>query len=788
MARSNLRRLRTGLVMAITAAALGLPGPAQATSQANFQTGTITGHLTADGAPVANAAVTATGVTGAIGFGFTDDSGAYAVTDLPPDQYKIFFQKFGEVAQWAHQKLTRSTADLFPLAADAQIVVDEQVIPTGTLQGQLTDSHGAPADADIDVVNNEFGTVAFGRTTAGVFQFAVPPGRYTVRFVADGLSQWVPGSPSLDGAGVIEIRSGEATVVDEALLSTGSIDGRLVDQSGNGVAGVFVQIRPEDNVESASATTDDTGAFRVPRAYPSQYRIGFNLPNGQQQWAHQKRSFQQADLLTVTADQTTTVNETLLPTGAIAGRLVDQAGNGVEEAMVEIQDAPEPAGSVQGTTDATGNYRVEGLLVGTYVVRFTTPDFRRSQYAVGQTSFQTADVFTVTDGGTTVVDDTLLPTGTLRITARDATTGAPIAEFCANAFGPGSGFDCTTTGEVTLTDLMVGEYDVFVFPEGLYLDGRGQATVAAGDNQVTVDVALGGLITTTIRDAVTGQPVAFACVYAMRGLDAIVGERPAFCSDTSGAVSIGPLEAGTYRLLTTPHHELGYGIQWVGPKGGTGNQLAAQTVNVTAGRSVAGPRIKLDKAGSITGVVTDAATGRPLANIDVVPFSYEPGPGPVFSSTTDADGRYTMSVLGPYKWPILFTDLGGRYAWQWTGGTPNRFLAAPVTVRSGGTTTANAKLQNKIKISGTVRDTAGAPIPFGRIIAYNAVTGDVVGVDDFTDGRYALVLLAPQVVKIRHEIVGANGWYDRAADFAHAKAVTVPAAGTKTVNITVDVG
>ena len=99
MSTPTVRRLRVGAVTVITAAALGLSVPAQA----DPTTGSLTGHLTAGGVPVADANVMVQDdSTGFIAFATTDEAGAFAVADVPPGQHKIQFVKFGVVAQWAH--------------------------------------------------------------------------------------------------------------------------------------------------------------------------------------------------------------------------------------------------------------------------------------------------------------------------------------------------------------------------------------------------------------------------------------------------------------------------------------------------------------------------------------------------------------------------------------------------------------------------------------------------------------------------------------------------------------
>ncbi|MBB4677424.1 hypothetical protein [Crossiella cryophila] len=53
---------------------------------------------------------------------------------------------------------------------------------------------------------------------------------------------------------------------------------------------------------------------------------------------------------------------------------------------------------------------------------------------------------------------------------------------------------------------------------------------------------------------------------------------------------------------------------------------------------------------------------------------------------TNAEGRYTISFLGPYGWRVQFPDMKGDYAWQWSGAAPDRFGATQVRATASETT------------------------------------------------------------------------------------------------------
>jgi hypothetical protein len=229
----------------------------------------------------------------------------------------------------------------------------------------------------------------------------------------------------------------------------------------------------------------------------------------------------------------------------------------------------------------------------------------------------------------------------------------------------------------------------------------------------------------------------------------------------------------------------GYGHQWIGKKGGTGDQQAAARITVQPGQTVAAPGILLDKPGVVTGVVSDA-TGKPVPNADVA-YSAWGDAGPAWDTETDVNGKYTLAVLGPYRWPLQFGAAG--HPAEWSGHTANRFEARTIPVRAGGTTYNFRFAARTALLKGKVT----APATNWRFHAFNAVTGDLVGTVDASSagagGAYQLPLTGDQKVKIDwiyFPATGADvsGWYNHAADIDSATKVAIPANGTKTLNFT----
>jgi hypothetical protein len=168
-------------------------------------------------------------------------------------------------------------------------------------------------------------------------------------------------------------------------------------------------------------------------------------------------------------------------------------------------------------TDESGNYRIDGLVVGDgYTVCFYDQSGGQQQYAYGRTDRESADSITVALNGDTTANDTMLTGGELHVGATDAVTGEAVTGFCVDASGPGWGWACTSSEDLAVTSLPAGQFAVEVMPNGdsLYLTGRASATVVeGGTTSVTVTLDLGGAITTTVTDPATGKPVAGTCLF-----------------------------------------------------------------------------------------------------------------------------------------------------------------------------------------------------------------------------------------------------------------------------------
>ncbi|WBB78412.1 carboxypeptidase regulatory-like domain-containing protein [Micromonospora sp. WMMD882] len=661
-----------------------------------------------------------------------------------------------------------------------------QAATTGTVSGRLTTSAGAPAaDVGVRIYTPDFFGVDWTSTDSDG-NWSVPglaPGRYAVAFEpAEAAEQYYRQKTTPWDADTVTVTAGDTVTADDQLFATGTITGQIRDAAGAPVSDLLVEAVEVDTQVRAWARTEPDGRYRI-GAFGGTYLISFRPIEGlwQTQYVPGKLDTEAAGRYTVTAGAELVVDETVLPTGSMSGTLTTAAGAPVADAYVAINTA-NMYGAVDANTDANGRFSVPALLAGTYKLAFYAGE--RQQFYRGKLDHQQADPVTVTGGQATTVDESLLGEGSVEISAVDSVTGASIADFCAVD-------KCSQgTGKVLLTGLPEGRHLISLYTRTGQYHHRELSdvrVVADRTTRLTPKMRPGAVITTTIVDRQTGAPVSGVCVAAFLPKQAALPDGYGRCSDSAGRINIGPLSTGTYKLFADPR-DSPYGRQWVGADGGTGDERQAVPVATTVGTVVTGPQVKLDRAGRISGVVTDATSGQPVRQVDVSVLTGHPGLG-VDDAITDDDGRYTLERLGPYAWPVVFA--GHPYPQQWSGNAVSRFTATPVTVTTGGVSTYDMTVRAGSTVAGDVTDADGRPFVDGYVIARSADTGDIAGYSPVENGRYRTQVVGKQRIyftyNARIDDTYHSGTYKEldAEGVLRVARFTVPASGTLTANLTI---
>ncbi|HEX5541582.1 MAG TPA: carboxypeptidase regulatory-like domain-containing protein [Micromonospora sp.] len=581
----------------------------------------------------------------------------------------------------------------------------------------------------------------------------------------------------------MSVVNGQATTVNEQFLPTGTITGQLRDRGGDPLAYTFVRAYDPQDFAWFYASTDDEGRYRM-TVLPGRYVVSFEPIEGiwQSQYIPQQVSEGAATRFEVRADEEVVADDTVLPTGSLSGRFTTEAGQPLSRAEVDIS-TPDWGSVAYLTTNSNGEFTVPTLLVGSYKVSFWHRE--RQQYYAGKTTFEEADLVTVRADDETRITDSLLPTGSVRVFAVDADTGAAVPDFCVLEGECSNG-----TGSVLVPDLTRGPQTLSLYTDtGTHFSTETEVDVQPETTiDITVELRPAARIAVTVVDRQTGAPVSRVCVEALEPTAAQLPDGYGYCTDKAGRMIIGPLEAGTYHLFADTR-QTSYGMQWVGPDGGAGDQRSAAAVVATVGTTVEGPQVKLDPAGTIAGRVTDAANGAALPDVHVELLSFHPGSGPKSDAVTDGQGRYEFTGLGPYQWPLLFSK--GGFAPQWSGNVGDRYKATTIPVTAGDTATYDIALVAGTEVRGSVTTQDGSSAGQGYLLAHNATNGDIVGLTWMPDGQYRMQVLGVQKIYFTYHLHDGD---DRSYQGRylpkrgpHRGIYTIPAAG-RTINMVIQTG
>jgi hypothetical protein len=462
-------------------------------------------------------------------------------------------------------------------------------------------------------------------------------------------------------------------------------------------------------------------------------------------------------------------------TGSISGRITRSDGAPAAWAQVTLR-FPSGAGYYEGLAEPDGTFRFDDVRPGTYTMQVVYDGV--TQYAHQRLTSGQGDAFTVEGGRNTTVDERMFEPGAIDVKVVDAESGDPVETACATVAFHGAEHCAAEDGVFRFTGLGAGsDHAVDVrSQDGLHMPGHTDhiAVELGRTTEVTVRVDPAAVITTRVLDRVSHSPVPWACVFALpeyfRGIQSgdCAEAMTAQESDVDGTVRIGEIPAGVRRLFVDPQ-DGDHGVQWVGKKGGTGGQDDALKIDAVAGHVTAVPPILLDPYGSLSGTFTDPS-GAPLPAGTSFCATVMPQPEqglPPGASCGGSDGTFTITGLGPYRWPVGFSDpWTWAYGVQWPGGADRR--SAPThQVRAGTVSEAGtARLTVGRTLSGSVRGPGGGAWPGSvQVSAFDARTGDLVGMSPWSGGYAIPHLIGPSIRLQTHAEGYGSFWYENATDF-----------------------
>ncbi|MBO4204643.1 carboxypeptidase-like regulatory domain-containing protein [Micromonospora echinofusca] len=791
MRGSTRRRLARLLVGIVTISLLTAPTSAQAAETPVIQ-GTITDLDTRQ--PVAGACVALLSTPLAVDHETCTDSLGRYVFHSP-----VTFNRY-----WVRVRATGYAERWYPRGGDfgsGAFVYPDTTNPTradlaitryaGTLRGRVFRQDGSPA-AMVELRAHRVGglspdnVVSARATMDGHYRFSnLPQGSYQISVVGDGYpGQWFPGAASQSTAGTYQVTAGGEIVLDERfravepmpVASRGTLTGLVRDAAtGAGLPGVCLTVYEFPWFLATETCTDGTGRYRTALRpnLGSGYRVVLQRPGSAPVWAPSSATVDGSALYQLAIGQTATA-DVLVGDGphagaSVAGRIIDYTGGPPVDPVSVYAQAITAGWQVTVPVAADGSYRLPRLPAGDYrfsarVERPTTGGSRANvtQWFPQRYTAAEAEKVSLGDGQNVTRDEVLRAPAALELTVLDDTTGAPMTDICMAANGD---VRCNATdGKYHFPWLWYRTVDAKtegVEPEYFGQQLTGLPVVAGETTRRTVRLKPGAVLRTRIVERSDGSPVRNSCIYAVSAAPAgqLPGPAVAHCSDNLGEVAIGPLPATAVHLfaagaLSASSRTLG--AQWVGATGGTGDRREAVVFQGTVGVDTTIAEIRLDRAGTVTGTITDQATGAPLAGCVEVYGGHPDLLGADGSTCAGPDGRYIFVDLGPYRWPLRFFGRNtGTYAATWSGPATDRYTATLIQVTADSTRQYDMALGPEGKIPLTVTN---APTQW-TAQAYHPTTGDLLATA--TPEQPHLGGLNTGPVYIRYTTGTGSCWYTR---------------------------
>src|SRR5947209_10237332 len=423
-----------------------------------------------------------------------------------------------------------------------------------------------------------------------------------------------PLNADTDGDGIpdgTEVKLGLNPLVPD---STTTVQGHVVDQNGNSVAGANVVV-----FRLFIAVTDAAGFFSMPR-----------VPADLGPVVAVARTTRNNQILEGTSQSVNAVPngttdlgtiQIVVNAGVIAGTITNPLGRSGINVQVTLSSGADLRTAI---TDVRGFYQINGVARGNYTSTAVdvAPGLR------GRTSG------TLPANQSANVNLTLSPSGTIKGTVfgRNGNTSA------------GPGINVTLSGSTfqTATTDNQGAYLFDFIPLGNFTveanDSNGNRGRTSGSLSTTSQVAVAnvsflgrGAVNGIIRDG-SGNPVPNATVNLFS--NSIFGGQKSTASDATGHYSFANVFVGTFTVTASS------AITRLGGQG-TGNLAAdGQTVNVD---------ITLTATGSITGTVFHFGGTNPASGVQV---RLSNG----LNTVTDAQGHYRLDFVPVGSYSVDATD------------------------------------------------------------------------------------------------------------------------------------
>ena len=404
--------------------------------------------------------------------------------------------------------------------------------------------------------------------------------------------------------------------------------------------------------------------------------------------------------------------------GTISGRIRDADTREPMRDVYVRAENDETGASNDDTTGADGIYEIAGLAPGIYRIKAESQrDGYINEYFDDSLTYDDAKLVRLERAEAVVAVDFDLGRGSsVSGSVTDAENGSPVAGvgiIFEPTFGADNAYATTDAdGRYEIVGALApGPYYVAVETHDLvyidqFYDGQRSREdadrIMVGPQEVLEDIdfslEVGGTITGVVTDAATGRPISNVSTHAepqQEGPSADAG------TGFGGEYTLSGLAPGRYRIRAWANDQ-GYASRYFGQSPG----LEIEAVLIVGSELLAGIDIVLGRGATVSGRVTDAATGRPVAGIGVRAAPVDGGRHEW--AYTESDGTYALRGLPPSSF-YLSTANGGEHGYveQFYDGHVKQDQADIVVLASEASVTdVNFALRTGATISGRVIEAA----------------------------------------------------------------------------------
>lgn len=740
----------------------------------------------------------------------TDSSGLFLIAYLPDNRYKV---KFSGKDYLSHYYIDANAQNATPVEVKAPALtqVNTFMVKGGSIAGKVTDAETGQGLPNITVTIYGESPDALSQVTRtgvdGTYVFAsLPSGTYKLQFAdysvprSDYISQWYQNSTDMTNATPIALAAPTAiTGIDASLKKPGSISGIVTDSStGNGIAGLFVvALDASTGNWVASSTTDVTGKYLLAPLKEGTYVVkfdggGFSQSGYISQWYNGKNSMETAAKVAVIASRSTTgINAALVKGGSISGKVTESlAGANIYSVYVSAFDSRTGSWVNSTFTDSSGIYTISGLPTGDYNIHF-------SEYGQGyldkwfnnKTDMTCSDTVHITQPEIkTGIDAVMVKGGSVSGTVTDHDTGEGLGYVVVYMQDTDSHRAYSTStnpdGSYSLKGLQHGVYNVHFHRMGYTSLWYSLPTDADKPSKITITPSLDltGINAAMIKGLnITGRVTEKSSGEALEGVSVSAFEQSGTSegnyayTDSTGEYTLSGLKTGTYAIT---FNKDGYIKEWYSS---SRNRAEATPVAVTI-VDTTGIDASLEKGGSISGTVTDSATGRGLRFAQVAAYDALTGMSADIT-TTNSLGTYTLNGLPSGTYNVRFDGrwsyIGG-YIGSWYKDARTRMNATPLAVSAPNELTGiDATLVKGGSISGVIHLNSCPSPEMVQVKAHDPITGELVA-SAMVPVKYQTNFTIPGLpngsYKVEFDTLDTGfirQWYKDKSDMAKADIITL---------------